>query len=212
MAVSSRSQTSFSFRPEYKGEQLKLDVTYHDSSETWIRFTTLRFYISNIRYSDITGKSVKGPNCILVDLEEQSSLTLPALPEGISMVEFTLGTDSLTNVSGILEGPLDPINGMYWAWNSGYINFKLEGNSSEVNTPKKEFEYHIGGYMPPYPTARECRFEIDPSQDHVSMVVDIEKWLKATNLKENPNVMIPGQVARDLSDALKHCISICYDR
>jgi hypothetical protein len=44
------------------------------------------------------------------------------------------------------------------------------------------------------------------------MVVDIEKWLKATNLKENPNVMIPGQVARDLSDALKHCISICYDR
>lgn len=194
------------------GEMLKLDETYKDSLGTWVRFSTLKFYINNLQYTDRDGKTLNGPECVLVDLQEENSLTLPNLPEGITMVQFTLGTDSLTNVSGILEGPLDPINGMYWAWNSGYINFKLEGSSSEANTPRKEFEYHIGGYLPPYSTARECRLEIDPSKDHVILNLDIEKWLSAINVNENPNVMIPGQVAYDLSDALKSCISIHYDR
>lgn len=26
-----------------------------------------------------------------------------------------------------MDGDLDPLNGMYWAWNSGYINMKIEG-------------------------------------------------------------------------------------
>jgi hypothetical protein len=33
---------------------------------------------------------------------------------------------------------------MYWGWNSGYIFFKMEGNSPASSTG--EFMYHIGGF------------------------------------------------------------------
>ena len=59
-------------------------------------------------------------------------------------IYFQIGIDSLTNVSGDLDGDLDPALGMYWAWNSGYINMKLEGKSSSCKSVKKEFQFHIG--------------------------------------------------------------------
>ena len=44
---------------------------------------------------------------------------------------------------------LDPVNAMFWAWNTGYIFLKLEGRSSFSKLPGNIFEYHIGGYKSP---------------------------------------------------------------
>jgi len=71
-----------------------------------------------------------------------------------------IGTDSITNVSGALDGDLDPIKGMYWAWNSGCINFKLEG-TRVISGKKTPFEYHIGGYNGPQATAMKKSIKID---------------------------------------------------
>ena len=50
---------------------------------------------------------------------------------------------------GVQSGALDPVNGMFWAWNTGYIFLKLEGNSSYSKSPAGIFEFHIGGYKQP---------------------------------------------------------------
>ena len=57
--------------------------------------------------------------------------------------------DSIDNCSGAQSGALDPINGMFWSWNTGYIFLKLEGIAEASNSPLSLFEYHIGGYSYP---------------------------------------------------------------
>ena len=65
-------------------------------------------------------------------------------------IAFNLGIDSITNVSGAQGGDLDPTKGMYWAWQSGFINIKLQGTSNSCPPPKNEFEFHLGGYQYPF--------------------------------------------------------------
>ena len=49
-----------------------------------------------------------------------------------------------------MGGDLDPTKGMYWAWQSGYINFKMEGSCSQCLATKNNFEFHLGGYQQPF--------------------------------------------------------------
>ena len=71
-----------------------------------------------------------------------SSLALQ-IPSNIpfSKLKFQLGIDSLTNVSGAMGGDLDPTKGMYWTWQSGYINMKIEGKSNSCKTRKNQFQF-----------------------------------------------------------------------
>jgi hypothetical protein len=83
------------------------------------------------------------------DEEKQSSKSIPltSIPEGdYTSIEFILGVDSARNCSGAQSGALDPINAMFWTWNTGYIFLKLEGKSKFSKAPGTIFEYHIGGY------------------------------------------------------------------
>jgi hypothetical protein len=64
-------------------------------------------------------------------------------------LKFGIGIDSTLHVKGIQSGVLDPIHGMYWTWQSGYINFKLEGQI-KVQQQWQNFQFHIGGYRSPY--------------------------------------------------------------
>jgi hypothetical protein len=70
-------------------------------------------------------------------------------------VAFTIGVDSARCTADLSKrtGVLDPAKGgegMYWAWNSGYIFMKIEGTSPSVarsqGQPNGEFFFHIGGF------------------------------------------------------------------
>ncbi len=72
-----------------------------------------------------------------------------------NQLTFIVGVDSLRNTMNISRrtGVLDPAssmdNGMYWSWNSGYIFFKIEGESPAAPadpTGNHKFRYHIGGF------------------------------------------------------------------
>jgi hypothetical protein len=83
----------------------------------------------------------------LVDLaKDQYAFTLQAEPGTIRQIRFLLGVDSLANVSGAQTGALDPLNDMFWTWNSGYIFFKLEGESPQSGADLHRIEHHLGGF------------------------------------------------------------------
>jgi NaMN:DMB phosphoribosyltransferase len=57
-----------------------------------------------------------------------------------------IGVDSTHNVSGAQTGALDPANGMFWSWNTGYIMAKMEGTSPQSTANDNSFIFHIGGF------------------------------------------------------------------
>lgn len=76
-------------------------------------------------------------------------------------ITFLIGVDSLHNVSGAQTGALDPVNDMFWTWNSGYVMAKLEGNSSSSPQMNQKFEYHIGGYSGKHNVVKKLSFRFN---------------------------------------------------
>jgi len=200
-ALVGHSQTIVRIVPLFEGKPLMLNETYTAKDSAEYTISTLRFYVSNIRISSSEGeKEIK--NIHMFDLEDASSVELFRSTDAINSIDFLLGTDSLTNVSGILDGPLDPLLGMYWTWNSGYINFKLEGKSDRSTQADKSFEYHIGGYLPPFSTARRVHLDLHSSVQEIRIELHVDKWLKGIDLNSIPSIMIPGKEAARLADHL----------
>jgi hypothetical protein len=84
-------------------------------------------------------------NVHLLDFKSDSSFLKILVPHR-EIHNFRFGVDSMLQENGVGEGDLDPINGMYWTWNSGYIQMKLEGKFIVDTITSKKFEYHIGGF------------------------------------------------------------------
>ena len=176
-----------------------------------LRIDKLRFYIAHVQLIQegrVIGKSVVEYQ--LVDMEDPTSLKINCSTSTTRFdhIRFQLGIDSLTNVSGAMGGDLDPTMGMYWTWQSGYINFKLEGSSPACPARNHEFQFHLGGYMPPFNCMQEIDLAIaDASHDPV-VVLDIGKLVDTHSLQTNHHVMHPGVDAVNISQRVAQLFEI----
>ncbi len=148
--------------PEVSTVQLKFDHVWgpnmgafalnqalvHPATTDEITFTTLNYYVTNIKLQKAYGSSYVQPESYhLIRLQSGAlvDLTLQQIPVGdYTGITFTIGVDSARNVSGVQEGALSPSNGMFWSWNTGYIFVKAEGSSPQSSNG--QFTYHLGGF------------------------------------------------------------------
>ncbi len=137
----------------YVGDKLlQLDtVIYNNAFGQPFTITKFKYYVGNIHLKKTNGTDVVFNDYYLVDEDESPSKKIDLdIPTGeYSGIEFIIGVDSLHNCSGAQSGALDPVNAMFWAWNTGYIFLKLEGKSPASKSSGNVFEYHIGGYKAP---------------------------------------------------------------
>lgn len=180
-----------------------LSFEFIDTTNT-IVVDVLKFYVSNISFVNAAKSErelISGNWLIDFENEESKSITFNSnLNESFNTIEFTLGTDSVVNVSGAFDGALDPIHGMYWAWNSGYINTKLEGSLNIEGRDSAPFEYHLGGYSGEYKTARKVSLKL-PSEfkENVLIQIDLNYVIDFIDLSRTNRVMSPGRKASLLS-------------
>jgi hypothetical protein len=158
-----------------------------------IRIDVVKFYLTNV----VVGESELSSG-LLFDLEEDQNYLLTPVSQ-IDEVQFTLGVDSLTNANGISGGILDPIHGMYWSWQSGYINFKLEGIHFE-NGIAEEFSFHIGGFLNGYNCER--RIQLEGSSNVSRLELDLNSILQTLSTDQAKKIMSPGKRAMELADIL----------
>ena len=130
------------------------------------RFTVRRFeyYISHIKltYSNGEQYAVKEKPHLISEADTLSKTVSFTAPAGtITTVSFLLGIDSLTNVSGVQTGDLDPAKGMFWIWNTGYIMAKLEGSSPQSKAPARQYSYDVGGFKSGEDATRNITFFFD---------------------------------------------------
>ena len=177
-----------------------------------VTIKNFKFYLSNVHLLQ-KGEIVWEENNSfhLLDIKKPGSMQLN-LDTDVSFdaIGLSLGIDSLTNVSGILTGDLDPTLGMYWTWQSGYINFKLEGTCDKCPTKKNEFEHHLGGYLPPFNAVQNMEFE-QISSKTIYLGFDVQAYLNQVNLEELPRVMSPGENAVRYSKLAASCFYLIHD-
>jgi hypothetical protein len=138
----------------------------------------------------------------LIDLETENSLKISSLiPKNIQFdkISFDLGIDSLTNVSGALGGALDPTQGMYWTWQSGYINLKLEGNCNQSLQSNYEFVFHLGGYQSPFNTIQKISFETK-KQSTYQIGVELNNWISKIDFQQTKSIMSPRKEAIEMAE------------
>lgn len=129
---------------------------------------------------------------------------------------FLLGVDSARNCSGAQDGALDPMNDMFWTWNSGYIMFKLEGTSQQSNADLNRIEWHIGGYKGPLNVTRRIAFNqpidiVSGKTTEIQIVLNLDKvWDGNQKIKiaEEPMCMTMGALAQKIADNFQGMFSI----
>ena len=172
-----------------------------------VTVSTLRCYLGplTLRFSD--GSTYQDPApAHLLDLEDAASWAInlrDAPAKSLSAISFGVGVDSAANVAGALGGVLDPALGMYWAWQSGYINAKIEGQSpSRPASARRTFAFHVGGYARPHATRRTVRLPLaTPSTaDTLTLLADADRWLGTAPLAQTPDVLVPGPAAAAQAD------------
>jgi hypothetical protein len=170
---------------------------YLDADSNSVGLKQLKFYISAIRLEDADGNIWKENDSYhLIEIGGANDLALP-MPANFKPVacEFNVGIDSITNVSGAQTGDLDPMKGMYWTWQSGYINVKLEGIYKG-----NEFEYHLGGYAGQQLSLQH--FTARTTANELSVQIDVADFLRKFDQKKLKHIMSPGKNAVMLSGLL----------
>ncbi len=153
--------------------------------------SAVKYYLGHITLERIDKARYILADHVLIDAEDSASgnVTLHDVPNGTyTGLTFMVGVDSIHNTGGPLEGALDPLNGMYWTWATGFIFVKVEGTSPSSKQPKNMIEYHLGGFAHPHQNTRwvTLRFArplvVGPRDVSVGVTFDVGLWLDACRI------------------------------
>jgi hypothetical protein len=177
--------------------------------------TRFKYYISHIVLTDASGKTQSFPDYyFLVDEADSTSkkIMLTTSLKNIQTIQFIIGVDSLKNVSGVQTGALDPMKGMFWTWNTGYVFAKLEGQSDSSYAPQHTLSYHVGGFKQNENALRTVQLSIVNRQSSiVNINANILKWfdnVAPVLISKQAVCHQPGNIALQLADNYKDMFSI----
>lgn len=202
VAQEKKDSLRLQFHFKFDNTLLKTNQPYISKQQDTLQIEAIRFYVSDIQIQYADDTFLKSDTNHLVNIEIPASQQIPLglnNKKEIKKIIFSVGVDSLASVSGALSGDLDPAKGMYWAWQSGYINMKIEGKSSTCKTRKNQFQFHLGGYLKPYNALRTIALEPKNSQT-INIAVDLANFFSEVSLSQINSVMIPGKRAMQLAD------------
>jgi hypothetical protein len=173
---------------------------YRSSNGEKIRFSDFSFYLSEFSWYQGSEKAIhehQRVELLRADAEKDSMRISGPLKS--DRICFRFGLDSATQVSGRTDGALDPALGMYWAWNTGYIQCRLEGYSPESKGKKGKFEFHLGGYATPYSTSFKMCIDLSSGAENPVIQVNLKPLMDAVPLNKKWSVLTPGAEAWELS-------------
>lgn len=191
-------------RPDY---YIKLNFTHKVGSAPFVPHTAyvnpfgenyvldkFNYYFTNIEVlkngSGIGAKENESYHLVEAGSPTSETFTISVPASDVNGISFFIGVDSARNVSGAQTGALDPLNGMFWTWNSGYIMVKMEGTSPLSTNPGNKFEYHIGGFKQPNNNVRKVTLSFPAGKKitipengtaELFITCDINKWFNGVH-------------------------------
>jgi hypothetical protein len=208
------------FRHKAGSQELVLfNKTYTNPFGEPITITRFKYYISHIRVGGAGQKErILSGKTFLIDEADSASKTLVFTTDAAAFqtLSFEIGVDSILNVSGVQTGDLDPLKGMFWTWNSGYIFAKMEGVSDSAHAPAHSFSWDVGGYKSPSPAARTVQLtlpaELSAASNPVIVIdADLLKWFNTTHaikISQHPFCHQAGNLAMQIADNYANMFSV----
>lgn len=215
---------SISFFNTVNGKYISDREEYTNPFNEKYSISKLTYYISNVAVLSNDNKTVTEKNSyrLIKGLGEDFRIISKdfsfKVPAGTyQSISFLIGVDSSKNVSGAQTNALDPTHGMFWAWNTGYVMFKVEGTSPQSTIADTRFEYHIGGFRGSNHVLRRVELPLSSLQIkrgcHISISIeaDINKLWQSTHdikITEIPSCTTEGIMASKIADNFSNIFSI----
>jgi len=189
------------------------DSSYRNPFGEDYTITKFKYYVSNMAFYRTGNRYSQKNDYRLVNQAIDSSLSfIINLPENkYDSIGFLLGVDSARNTSGAQTGALDPLNDMFWTWNTGYVMEKMEGTSPQSNAINNKVEYHIGGYKGENSVLHHLTFALPGNKPLIiqngktsTLIIEADIaafWDAATVIKisETPVCSLPGTLAKRIA-------------
>jgi hypothetical protein len=215
LSANTNAQHSFTitFKNVVGNKTLSTDSIYTNEFGETFSVRNFKYYVSNIVLHDTkNNKTQRFDEYFLINERDDTSKTivLSTTLQQIDSIEFLLGVDSVKNVSGVQIGSLDPANGMFWTWNTGYVMAKFEGTSAAAKTPAHAFSYHIGGYKKDEDASRKISLAV-AGENKIVIVADVLKWFSGAHdikIAEISFCHEPGKLAMQFADNYANMFSV----
>jgi len=206
-----------------KGNPLQLnEASYTNPFAEQYTVSKFKYYVSNIAVAFPDGILTEKESYHLIDESKPESLSFSfyASVNTYHSLLFMLGVDSIKNVSGAQTGALDPLNDMFWTWNTGYVMAKMEGNSPQSTIVNSKVEFHIGGFSGADNVLKKLKLNFPAGQaleiresktSEIVIEADLDKWWQDPNdlkIANNALCTTPGSLAKKIADNYSKMFSI----
>jgi len=192
------------FHAKFHGQEVVIGQKLDD-----YQFKKLKFYISDVQlYGNGAVLTGKRERAYLIDLsnQESSRITLPTSAEQMPQrIQFMFGLDSAINCSGDVNAALDPVKGMYWSWQSGYIHFSTEWKNENYVHKGKTASLHLGGYR----KGVECLQRIElrgNGSSEVHVYIELDELVTQIESSSMFTIMSPGTDAKKIFQVVSKSI------
>lgn len=170
-------------------------------SNVSIRIDNLRWYVS------LPPAGKKGSKAWLLDLADSSSLDQQMSRPVNNKISLLFGVDSAIQVGGVGTGALDPLRGMYWTWQTGYVQWKMEG-AIRVDGVESPLELHLGGFDGATKAqAMLSDYLVYPITNSVIAQWDLSPFIAQILDQKKYGVMSPSPIARDYCRIIANGVS-----
>jgi len=181
--------------------QVLLGEWQKSDSNVSVRIDKLRWYVS------LPPAGKKGSKAWLLDLADSASLDQQMSRPVNNKISLLFGIDSTIQVGGVGTGALDPLRGMYWTWQTGYVQWKMEG-AIRVDGVESPLELHLGGFDGVTKSQSMLSdYLIYPTTNSVIAQWDISPFLAEVVRRKKFGVMSPSPIAREYCRIIANGVS-----
>ncbi len=181
--------------------QVLLGEWQKSDSNVSLRIDKLRWYVS------LPPAGKKGSKAWLLDLADSASLDQQMSRPVNKKISLLFGIDSAIQVGGVGTGALDPLRGMYWTWQTGYVQWKMEG-AIRVDGVESPLELHLGGFDGATKSQSMLSdYLIYPTTNSVIAQWNISPFLAEVVRRKKFGVMSPSPIAREYCRIIANGVS-----
>jgi hypothetical protein len=145
--VPNSAKVTMTFANEVDGQALELgQMKYTNAAGNLYQVDLLKYYVTNVILVKDDNTEVKVGNYDLINAADPSTCMVeaPGIPNGTyNKVKFNIGIPMDRNHNGAQDGDLDPVMGMIWDWNTGYVFYKHEGKYRNSMGQDRNLAFHF---------------------------------------------------------------------